>query len=108
MASGFGRLATVSASTKRAGFSSGRRSAPVENIDSLDVTPLDPVSAELAQRLALDTPHELLQTFAEGSLDIQEGDILVVGSEEYPIRALEEWAWGDVTCYRLVVEELKR
>lgn len=108
MASSLARLATVSASTKRATFSSGRRSAPTEQISSLDVTPLDPVSAELAQRLGLDTPHEVLQTFCEGDLDLQEGDILVVGTEEYPIRALEEWTYGDTTSYRLVVEELKR
>lgn len=27
------------------------------------------------------------------SLDIKEGDVLVVGSNEYPIRACAEWQW---------------
>lgn len=27
------------------------------------------------------------------ALDIKEGDYLVVGSREYPIRACQEWAW---------------
>lgn len=28
------------------------------------------------------------------ALDIKEGDYLVVGSKEYPIRFCEEWAWN--------------
>jgi len=81
-----------------------------ENIASLSCTPLDPVDAELRTRLGLDTPHELLQTFVEGGLDIEEGDVLVVGSTEYPIRAVEDWDWRpDGAEYdRLVVEDLKR
>ena len=108
---GFTRFATVSASTKRPpAISSGKRGAPVEKLASLACLPLDPVDAELRQRLGIDTPHEVLQTFTQNGLDIEEGDLLVVASVEYPIRAVEEWYWGpdSADTLRLVVEDLKR
>ncbi len=78
---GFARLATVTASTKRTpAIAAGKRGAPVENVSSLICTPLDPVDPALRQRLALDTPHELLQTFVDGG----------------------------TTFYHLILEDLKR
>jgi len=77
----FRRMATVTASTKRnPALVSGKRGAPVANLSGVKCTPLDPISAELANRLELETPHELLVSFADG---------------------------GDV-FYRLVLEDLKR
>jgi len=107
---GFSRFATVTASTKRPpAVSSGKRGVPATEISSLKCLPLDPVDAEVRERLGLDTPHELLQTFAQGGLDIREGDFLVVGSTEYPIRAVEDWRWppDEADYVRLVLEELK-
>lgn len=106
----FSRLATVTASTKRAAtLSGGKRGSPEIHLASLACLPLDPVDAEVRQRLALDSPHELVQTFVQGGLDIVEGDLLVVGGTEYPIRAVEDWTWPmDRAAYhRLVLEELK-
>jgi hypothetical protein len=104
-------MATVTASTKRPPpLSGGVRGAPTTSISSLRCLPLDPIDAELRQRLGIDTPHELRQTCVQGGLDILEGDVLVVGSAQYPIRAVEQWWWpwdGEDTL-RLVVEELKR
>jgi len=106
--SGFSKMATVTASTKRApGITSGKRGAPATNVLSLRCTPLDPVDAELRQRLGLQTPHELLQCFTEET-DVREGDVLVVGATEYPIRSCAEWLWWGRTFCHLVVEELKR
>lgn len=104
-------MATVTASTKRPpAISSGIRGAATTNLSSLSCLPLDPVDAELRARVAIDTPHELLQTFVQDGLDIAEGDILVVDSTEYPIRAVEDWYWGpdEENYLRLIVEELKR
>ena len=107
----FSLFATVTASTKRPpAVSSGRRGAAATSIASLKCLPLDPVNAEIAQRMVLKTPHEVLQTFVEDGLDIVEGDILVVGSTSYPIMAVEDWTWPmDSTDYqRLILEDLKR
>ncbi len=78
---GMARLATVTGSTKRPpAISGGKRGAPVLLLASIQCTPLDPVDPEVRQRLALETPHELLETF------VNSGDVF----------------------YHLVVEELKR
>jgi len=64
---GMRRLTTVTASTKRTpAISGGKRGAAETNVTSLKCTPLDPVDPGLRQRMALDTPHELLQTFVDG------------------------------------------
>lgn len=112
--SSFERLSTVSASTKRASVSSGKRGTPTTNLSGLSITPLDAadpaVRGELQERLGLETPFALLQTFVNGSPDIREGDVLVVGSSEYPIRAVTDWAAGaSAPAYlRLIVEDLRR
>ncbi len=106
----FARAANVTASTKRPPtIASGKRGAPTTNIASLSCTPLDPIDPELRQRLALETPHELLQTFVDTALDIEEGDVLTVSSVDYPIRAVGDWAsTASMPAYKwLVVEQLK-
>lgn len=105
----FGKLATVTAQTKRApAISGGKRGEMEFHLANFKCTPLDVVDAELRQRLTLDTPHELLQTFVDGNLDIREGDLLVVGGKEYPIRAVADWTWRGSVYRHLVVEDLKR
>lgn len=92
--SSFSLLATVTASTKRSGgISDGLEAAYAEEIVSLKCLPLDPVSAEIAQGFEGLSFREILQTQVEGGLDIVEGDLLVVDSVEYPIRAVEDWTW---------------
>ncbi|MDR3572863.1 MAG: hypothetical protein P4L50_03295 [Anaerolineaceae bacterium] len=61
---GFRRLATKSAMTKRAPvITSGKRGPAEIHLANIICTPLDPVDAQVRQRLGLDTPNELLQTF---------------------------------------------
>lgn len=106
---GFTRLMSVTGSTKRlpAADVNGIVGSPVTNIASLTCTPLDPVDREMLTRLAIDTPYEVLQTFTEET-DITEGDILVVSSVDYPVKAVSTWAdfRGD-TFLHVVVEDLK-
>lgn len=65
---GFTRMLTKTASTKRSpAISGGKRGSPTENLTGLSCTPLDPVAPEIRQRLALDTPHELLECFVGDS-----------------------------------------
>jgi hypothetical protein len=110
----FSRLATVSASTKRASVSSGKRGTPPTKLSGLSITPLDPADpstrGELQERLGLETPFELLSTYVAGTPDIREGDILVVGAVEYPIRAVSDFtAAASMPAYkRLILEQLKR
>ena len=66
---GFKRMATKTASTKRPpALSSGKRGVPATKLTGLTCTPLDPAAPEVRQRLALNTPHELKETFvSDGS-----------------------------------------
>lgn len=105
----FRRLATVTASTRRSPTIVGsKRSGPVINLTGLRCTPIDPLDEELRERLGLQTAHELLQTLVDDAPDVREGDVLVVGSTEYPIRAVADWAWRSSTYRVLILEGLKR
>jgi hypothetical protein len=92
----FGKMASVSASTKRRPSASGGIIGdPVENLSSLSCTPLDPIDAELRDAIpGLAGKSELLQCMVRNDLDIQEGDLLVVSSTEYVIRAVEDLYWS--------------
>lgn len=104
----FARLAVVSCSTKRSPTPSGGKvGAPTTYLTGLHCTPLDPVDPELRHRLGIETPHELLQAFLQGAPDIREGDILVVGSVDYPVRAVSDWVWKTDTYRHLILEDLK-
>lgn len=110
----FTRMATVTASTKRSpALTSGQRGEPVAQINNLACTPLDPAEDQRARDLAfrlrqvLDSPIMLLQTFVDVSLDIVEGDVLVVLTEEYPVRGVDRWEWRGGRYLRLLLEVSK-
>jgi hypothetical protein len=54
-------------------------------------------------RQQLRTPFTLLETYCEDSLDIQEGDDLVVSGQDYPVRLVHKWPG----FLALVIEDLK-
>jgi len=105
------RVASVSASTKRAVVSGQKRAAATTYLTGLSITPLQPVDPELRATLDLNTPHELLKTTINGAPDILAGDLLTVGSADYPIRSVAEWpavSSGAGQHLELIVEDLKR
>ena len=113
MPSSFARLATVAFTTKRPpALTSGKRGEPAAYLtsSSLRCTPLDTAEQQrvraLAVRLglALDAPLDILQTFVDGTLDIKEGDVLIVGGVEYPIRSIDDWSWRGDRYLALLVE----
>jgi len=66
--SAFAVMANVTASTKRsAAISGGKRGKPVTNLSGLACTPLDPVTQDVIERLALESPVRLLETFIADS-----------------------------------------
>lgn len=111
MSISFSRLATVTCSTKRKPvIADGRSGSPATNLSGLKCVPIHPLSDpdEFAQTFQLNTLVNLKETFIQGNPDIVSGDILVVGSAEYPIRIVQEWPFrGDVRT-RLVLEKLIR
>lgn len=105
--SSFDKLASVTASTKRSGgVAGGLEVGFVEHVATLSCTPLDPVDPELAQEYNL-AWSETLVTYVAGVIDILEGDILVVATVEYPIKAVADWAWKDTVYKMLLLEDQK-
>ena len=101
-------MANVIASTKRApAISGGKRGKAITNIPSLLCTPLDPVDENAQRRYSTNAAFEIKQTFCELGLDIREGDLLVVGSKEYPVRAVGNWNWRGTDYLQLFIEEQK-
>lgn len=87
----------------------GKRGAAVLAIGGIPCFPLDYVSAQVAQRLGLDAPARLRQTFLDGKLNVERGSILVWDDgQQYPVRACEPWDWdGNGEYTHLVVEALE-
>lgn len=105
------RVARVTATTKRAVVTGQKRAAATTYLTGLSITPLQPVDPELRATLDLNTPHELLRTTINDAPDVLPGDVLVVGSAEYPIRSVAEWpavSSGAGAHLDLIVEDLKR
>lgn len=85
----FARQLTVSASTRRPpATTGGKRGDMVAHLPLLYVAPLTPVSIETAQRVGLDSPYNLLQTFAAGDEDVADGDELTPQDGPYEGRAM--------------------
>ncbi len=111
MSSSFTALATVDCSTKRKpAISGGKSGAAVTNLSSLKCLPIHPLSNadEFSKTFALETLVNMKETYIQGNPDIVSGDILVVGSVEYPIRVVQSWPFNGDTRTRLVLEDLKR
>lgn len=102
----FSRLATQIASVKRAALSAGLGTVPVTVLTNLPCAPLDPVNAETRTRLQLDAAYEIWQTAFDSAYDIRKGDLLVIASTEYPVRAVESYTWRAGTYLRVFVEKV--
>lgn len=106
----FDRMATVTFSTKRPpSVVANKRGLPVENLTGERCTPLDPVDMDLTTFPTGERPQEKLQVFTKEGLDIEPGDLLVVGSTEYPVLSVEPWYWGpeDANTLKLTLKKGK-
>lgn len=72
-------------------------------------TPLDPLTAEVAQMTGIENFAELLQTYCQDGLDILEGDTFITGGITYKVRAVGEWMWRPraANTLAIVLEEIK-
>jgi hypothetical protein len=109
MSASFSKLATTTASTKRAAYSSGKFTAPVTSIASLSCTPLVPVQQRTVATAGLETPVDMFETYVQGGLDIVAGDILLVGSIEYNVVWVGQWYWrpAATNTLQLVVQRMR-
>lgn len=101
------RKLSQTVSTKRVARAAGKIGLPATHLSGLKCTPLYPVDPEIKQRMVLDTPHEVKECFIAGAVDILEGDVLVMASVDYPIKAVADWGGILGVFKRLIVEDLK-
>ena len=99
----FSFTATITANTKRAGLTAGYQ----DNLHDIPCTPLAPLDSQTQLRLGLNTPHVTFETFFNDEPDIKKGDLLVVGSIEYPIIRVAPWPWLTTKRLHVVVEDLR-
>jgi hypothetical protein len=103
---GFARMASVTASTKRnPAVVLGKVGAATTKLATLKVLPLMPTNPELLLRYRLETLREPYVTYAQGSLDILPGDLLVIGAVEYPVRGVGPWP-SDRSFLEIVVDKV--
>ena len=107
MTRSFESIATVSASTKRATMVGGKISSTTTIESSLLIVPLMPLDPETQRTQMIENPLGIWITFVEGSYDILNGDILVIGSDEYNIRSVAPWEIDEETTYQLILEKPK-
>lgn len=105
--SSFSARATVTASTKRIPLTAGKQGAAATEEASIKCWPLAPVDGDTVVRQNLRSAYIWWQTFVEGDYDIRNGDILVIGSSEYPIGRCEAWPWMATTRFRLYVHDVR-
>lgn len=110
---GFARLTTINASTKRMSTvngTSGLAGSSATYIASIYVTPPAALSTPVSARSditmlgpILENPFELLQSFVEGSPDIEKGDVLVVAGREHEVAFVEDWTFRTDIRKRLIL-----
>lgn len=108
----FAKMATVTASVLRSPGKDGEGKVgkPIVHIAELKCIPLVPLAdAEIVNQLNLQTPQGVSQTYVQDGPDIKEGDILVINTVQYQIRAVEDWPWrpDNADRLKLTVLELK-
>jgi hypothetical protein len=92
----FAHMQTQTASTKRSPAAVGNViGAPVEYLTGLSVLPLMPVTDDIVKRYSLESPRQAFVTYVLGTIDILEGDILVIDAVEHPVRAASAWPAHD-------------
>jgi len=105
MTRSFESIATISASTKRATMSGGKISSTSTIESSLLIVPLMPLDPETQRAQMIENPIGIWITFFEGSYDVKNGDILVIGSDEYNVRSVAPWEFDEETTYQLIIEK---
>jgi hypothetical protein len=71
------------------------------------VAPIDPVDPQLAERLHLESPLQMKQTFAYTNYVIKHGMYLESGGKEYAIKGVSPWPEDNgFFFYQLVLEDV--
>ncbi len=112
---GAASFCTVTASVKRnSDLGGGITGEPVTHIASLAITPVWPIQRvdQVQALLELASARELKECYHVPTSttlpDVKEGDLLVLGTAEYPILHVMEWTDWDVPALQIIVQDVKQ
>jgi len=101
----FNYAATEKANVLRSpAMAAGKVGVPVLHLSNIPILPLMPVTPEILELYELSSPREKYVTYVQNSVDIQEGDVLVVDSLQFLVKAVGPWL--DPRPYLEIVIEL--
>lgn len=90
--------------------SGGKISAPVAYLTTpVPCLPVMPIVPEVAASLNLENPFEVHETYVDGNIDVEEGDLASIDGVEYQVYAVADWPWqGTTTAFKqLILREIK-
>jgi len=103
----FARMATDRATTKRNPAAvGGKVNAPVAHLAELAIVPIMPVTPQIAEYYRLNSPRETYVTYAEGTPDVLEGDILTTGGTSYRVQSVAPWRTHNAFI-EIIVQQVK-
>jgi hypothetical protein len=108
MTTAFAKLATVTASTKRNPASvAGKVGQAVTYLVGLQILPIMPTDEETRLMYKIQSPRVTYVTYVEQSIDIKNGDILVVGAASYKIVGVGKWDAAVAPFRSIILEDVQ-
>lgn len=109
---GMKRFASITASTKRTpdvDDATGLQSGPATYLSDIKITPIQPISTDIAERLQIQNPIHTLHTYNFDDDDVKQGDRLTPSTGEYSgeeldVTVVEQWPWRGQHARLIVVE----
>lgn len=88
----FDYAATETANVLRSpAMASGKVGTPASHLSDIPILPLMPVTPEILELYKIKSPREKYVTYVQNSVDILEGDVLVVDSLQFLVKAVGPW-----------------
>lgn len=88
----FNYAATETANVLRSpAMASGKVGVPAAHLSDVPILPLMPITPEILELYKLSSPREKYVTYVNNAVDIQEGDVLVVDSLQFLVKAVGPW-----------------
>ena len=85
----------------------GLQPAPAPVLSGIACTPLYPIDKNAQVSLGVEPSVNLQATITYGTLDLDRGDVIYVGSGIYTVRFIDNWYWPPTQNYhtRIMVVE---
>jgi len=74
--------------------SGGKHGPPEAHLTTgVPCLPVMPVVEQVAAALQINTPFEVMETYVDDDIDVEEGDYATIDGLEYEVFAVGDWPW---------------